>query len=146
MKLTERDERRFWSKVALPDAGGHMLWMAARTGGYGRIGVGRKTLYAHRVSYALAYGEVPEGLQIDHLCRVRHCLAPEHLEAVTQQENGLRGESGKWQQAKTHCPRGHPYSGDNLYVRPDGGRSCRQCVRTAGRKWHPKRKAKRADA
>ena len=84
--------------------------------------------------FAMIFGEVPKGLQLDHLCRVRDCVNPYHLEAVTQQENILRGESASAKHArKTHCINGHPLSGDNLYLRPDrgdrAGRACRECQR-----------------
>jgi DNA-binding XRE family transcriptional regulator len=84
---------------------------------------------AHRYSYELHKGLIPDGLTIDHLCKIRHCVNPQHLEVVTYQENNHRGNgmSGCHFRA-THCPKGHPYSGDNLYVRPDGkGRGCKIC-------------------
>lgn len=80
-------------------------------------------MYAHRLSYTLAYGSIPEGLVIDHLCRTPVCVRPDHLEAVTQQENMRRGPG-----AKTHCKRGHEFNEVNTYVRKDtGARFCRPC-------------------
>lgn len=102
--------------------------------GYGRIRVGGRwgrDHQAHRVTYELFVGPIPDDLQIDHLCRVRACCNPPHLEPVTARENGRRGLAGTnlalWQAAKTRCPRGHPYGGTNLYVDPTGRRHCREC-------------------
>ncbi len=102
--------------------------------GYGRIrigGRGGRDHQVHRVAYEQFVGPIPHGLQIDHLCRVRSCCNPTHLEPVTVRENGRRGTAGTnlalWQAAKTHCPRDHPYSGQNLYVDRTGRRHCRTC-------------------
>ena len=103
--------------------------------GYGRVHVngGRKT--AHRVAYELVCGKVPDGLDLDHLCRVRCCINPDHLEPVTRQVNAARGIAGEVSKKRsaliTHCPRGHSYSGDNVYYFPGGGarRGCRACWR-----------------
>jgi hypothetical protein len=81
----------------------------------------------------LLVGPIPEGMEIDHLCRNRGCVNPEHLEPVTRQENIRRSQSiSVANAAKTHCPYGHLLSGANLYLRPNrGGRACRECVRKA---------------
>lgn len=112
------------------------------TNGYGQICVGsrtdntRRTRSAHTASYEALFGEIPEGLVLDHLCRNRKCVNPEHLEPVTTQENIRRGELGKLELSKTHCPHGHPYVGDNLVTRTYPGRTkmitdrqCRTCIR-----------------
>jgi hypothetical protein len=99
-------------------------------GGYGQIKVNGKKHLAHRFFYELLIGPIPNGLTLDHLCRVRACVRPGHLEPVTSRENTLRGTNPPAQNArKTHCKRGHPLSGSNLYVRPRGGRICRACSR-----------------
>jgi hypothetical protein len=97
---------------------------------YGRLNL-------HRRAYEDANGPIPQGLVIDHLCRVRHCINPEHLEAVTQRENNLRGNSPAAINArKTHCLRGHAFDEENTYVSPTkGGRSCRECTRMHSRKY-----------
>src|SRR5690349_13953623 len=130
MILTEKDQARFWAKVALPDGNGCMLWLASRWAvGYGRFGLSGSSVRAHRVSYQLAHGSIPDGLVLDHLCRVRHCVAPEHLEAVTVGENTRRGIGpGAHNSEKTHCPQEHPYGEANLYVTPRGDRRCRTCA------------------
>lgn len=124
-------------------------WQAVKTnGGYGHIHVGGPVKkLAHRVSYELFIGHIPEGLTIDHLCRNRGCCNPRHLEPVTHRENMRRSPlAGKvvgqiWrakQAAKTQCPKGHPYSGDNLLM--DGGsRKCRTCRRQRDKDRYPKR-------
>lgn len=121
-----------------------MLWMnAPNAKGYALLRVGGRrgaVLYAHRFSYELAYGPVPKGLVIGHLCRMRHCVAPDHLEAVTVGENIRRGETGSNMRSKTHCPQGHPYDEANTYVRPRGGRQCRTC-RAAQKKERARRDA-----
>lgn len=116
----------FLAKVSPEPNSGCWLWTAAAIkGGYARFG----NMYAHRFSYEHYRGPIPEGLQIDHLCRVRCCVNPQHLEAVTQQENIKRGMAGKYPRSN-FCPLGHPLSGTNLYVSPKRGhRDCKQCRR-----------------
>jgi hypothetical protein len=94
---------------------------------------------AHRWAYEYSIGPIPEHLELDHLCRSRNCVNPEHLEAVTHLENMGRGISH--QKAKTHCPKGHPYSGENLYVAPSNGkRYCRECTRASKIRHYNKKK------
>jgi hypothetical protein len=86
---------------------------------------------AHVWAYVDRYGEPPPGTEVDHLCRNRHCVNPEHLEAVPHRTNVLRGAAPTARNAtKTHCPQGHPLEGENLYRYRDGRRQCRTC-RTA---------------
>lgn len=125
------------------------LWRGALThDGYGRFrpgGPGRRAAMAHRWLYELCVSPVPEGLQLDHLCRVRHCVNPDHLEPVTSRENKLRGIIVFSKRAlKTHCPKGHPYSGTNVRYTPDGkSRYCLQCKRE---KAYVRMKQRRAQA
>lgn len=111
---------------------GCWFWTGSlNTCGYGQIYIDGRMPHAHRAAYEAVYGKVPPGLELDHLCRVRSCVNPDHLEAVTHRTNVLRGESVSARCAAiTHCPVGHPYAGENLYTRTsDGARLCRQCHR-----------------
>ncbi len=98
--------------------------------GYGRFFDGERMIVAHLWAYKQFVGPVPEGFEVDHLCRVRDCSNPAHLEAVPQRVNNLRGNSLSAQRARrTHCPRGHEYTPENTYVSKRGCRSCRACDR-----------------
>lgn len=133
--LTEEVSARFLAKVALPeDADGCMVWIACRgKNGYGRFGLGGGWVYAHRVAYELFVGKIPPGLVIDHLCRNRACVRPDHLSPVTNRDNILAPGSLSWAAAKaaqTHCVRGgHLLTGENLVRRSvaRGVRDCRAC-------------------
>lgn len=83
------------------------------------------------MAYELYVGKIPEGLQIDHLCRNRVCVNPDHLEPVTRRVNLLRGVGFSARNAKAvRCPAGHAYDLSNTYLRPDGkGRDCLRCRR-----------------
>lgn len=124
---------RFWSKAGITSVSRCWLWKAyATTSGYGQISLRGRPRYAHRLAYELVVGPIPDGLQLDHLCRVRRCVNPAHLEPVSNRDNILRGISPHAINArKTHCPQGHPYSGDNLLYRAltRAGRICnmRRC-------------------
>ncbi len=138
---------RFFSKVSPEPNSGCWLWTAATNGkgGYGLFCVKGETKwenkYAHRVSYEHHVGPIPDGLDIDHLCRNRACVNPAHLEPVTRKVNLNRGEQAK--RNKTHCPQGHPYSGDNLIISrlSDGRvrRMCRECLNADGRRRYAER-------
>lgn len=141
--LTDTDRERFWRSFEKSD--GCWEWTASKwTAGYGRFFVGGRRVAAHRVSYEIHVGPIPEGLQLDHLCRNHGCVNPYHLEPVTPGENQRRGYlAGRAKPGvpkgtviggalkhlnKTHCPYGHPYDGDNLYVDPKRGhRHCKTC-------------------
>lgn len=122
---------RFWAKVVVTESG-CWEWQASLTaGGYGQF-YPKKSLprRAHRVAYEALVGPIPEGLQLDHLCRTRRCCNPSHVEPVTSRENTMRGQNfAARHAAATHCPANHPYDGDNLRVRPTGRRACRECER-----------------
>lgn len=127
----ERLPARFWAKIH-ESASGCWLWTGAKAGPgeqYGYIRMGGRSLRSHRVAYEALVGPIPPGLQLDHLCRVRACVNPEHLEPVTHRENAHRG-IGPWADnaRKTHCVRGHPFDAENTAVY-NGKRSCKQCNR-----------------
>lgn len=98
-------------------------------GGYGGSHIvinGKQEICAHRIIYMLLVGPIPEGLDLDHLCRNRGCVNPDHLEPVTRRENISRGFWG----ARTHCVHGHEYTEANTYRVPvSGHRQCRICNR-----------------
>ncbi len=106
------------------------VWLRARNSwGYGNIRWNKKYHGVHRLMYLLTVGEIPAPLVPDHLCRVRNCANPSHLELVTEQVNILRGISVSARHAiKTHCPSGHPYDAGNTYVYR-GSRYCKTCTR-----------------
>lgn len=147
---------RFWAKVAVgpapsyaPLLGSCWMWTGAMAGPgaekYGYLRVDGKTIKAATLAYEAMVGPVPDGLHLDHLCRVRGCIRPTHLEPVTVQENMLRGIGPSAVNArKTHCPQGHPYDAENtgLYR---GSRYCKECNRTRVRETH-RRKAAAARA
>jgi hypothetical protein len=123
---------RYDDLIALVDShDGHdcLIWPFAKSGsGYGHVWLDGRHQSVHRVAYELTIGPIPEGLQIDHLCRNRTCFNPRHLEPVAQSVNIRRGVSfTSLNASKTHCPAGHPYSGPNLRVRTSGRRACRAC-------------------
>lgn len=128
--LHDTPEARFWRFVNRDNASGCWLWTAAKTpDGYAHFLVkGRKGATAHRFAYELLVGPIPEGKQLDHLCRVRHCVNPAHLEPVTQTENIRRGAPA----TKTHCKRGHDLT-DPANLKPNGrgARQCRACSNLA---------------
>ncbi len=116
---------------------GCWLWTGTIRGtGYGTMKIFGGFAYAHRLSYELFVGPIPDGLVIDHLCCNRACVNYEHLEPVTNQENLLRSPNtlaGK-NARQSHCPQGHPYEGENLVVF-GGARACRECGRVHWRAW-----------
>ena len=121
---------RFWIKVKESDS--CWEWTASKTaGGYGQFNIGNnKNVYAHRLAYELLVGQIPEGLVIDHLCRNRACVNPDHLEPVTVDENLSRGRGQS--QVLHHlgvCANGHPAS--ESYRRKSTGNivHCRTCLR-----------------
>jgi len=149
---------RFWAKTRIAvdcecslcartdDAAAKcIMWTASYTGsGYGGFWNGERLVRAHRAAYQMANGHIPVGMHLDHLCRVRMCVAPAHLEPVTPKENvqrGLRGvlsgtvprNPGPRSDPPTHCPHGHELTPENTYVSPatprypDGRRRCRTC-------------------
>jgi len=137
-ELADRPElwERFWSKVR--QNGECWEWTASLSYGYGqfalRHGVIRK---AHRISYEWLVGPIPDGLHLDHLCRNRKCVNPEHLEPVTNYVNLHRGQGfTATRAAQTHCIHGHEFTPENTNIKRNGCRECRACVsRRSSEKW-----------
>lgn len=123
---------RFDAKWILAEETGCWVWTASLTyAGYGRLGVPELgTNLAHRIGWMLYRGPIPEGLVIDHMCRVRCCVNPDHLRVVTKRINSTENSRSVWalNAKKTHCPKGHPYQGPNL-IRLAKSRACRICTK-----------------
>lgn len=122
LKLTFKDENGCW------------VWLGSKTKtGYGMYhhydeNMKNKSVKAHRAAYVEFVGKVMDGLTLDHLCKNRLCVNPQHLEPVTIKENVMRGNTiTALNSKKTHCIRGHALSGDNLYIAKKGSRVCKAC-------------------
>lgn len=134
---------RFWSRVEKGPA--CWEWVGGRNAdGYGEVRADGRMQKAHRVSWALAHGPIPPGMHVCHTCDNPPCVNPEHLFLGTNRAN-MRDRQAKGRtknldlgprahQAKTHCPKGHPYSGDNVRFRPNGRRRCAACYRERARR------------
>lgn len=139
---------RFMGHVHPEPNSGCWLWSGAVSGGYGTytwMDDGRKvTSLAHRFSYEKHGRAIPEDLQIDHLCRNKLCVNPDHMEPVTARENMLRSSSPAKARARqlsiTHCKAGHLYSGENLIVLKNGYRACRACFAVYRRRHYAKKR------
>lgn len=150
-------EERFWEKVdkngpapeGFPELGPCWLWTAALREGYAAFSVKHRHIDGHLFAYRSFVGEVPEGLQLDHICHSvstatcsggeqcvhRRCVNPVHLEPVTGLTNVMRGLSPHAiNAAKTHCPQDHEYTEENTYIY-DGERHCRTCARERTNEW-----------
>jgi hypothetical protein len=150
VNVKPNDFVRFFSKVKIN--GTCWEWIGSKRCLYGRFGVGGhiknggKVIQAHRFSYELLKGPIPKGLQLDHLCRNRSCVNPEHLEIVTNQENCRRGLSplilrgvGKVCAEKTHCKNGHEFIPENILMKrlaKHGKRTCKICFNNWQRNNH----------
>jgi hypothetical protein len=121
---------RFWAKVN--KTGTCWLWTAATNYGYGKFragGAGSKTVLAHRWAWEQEHGPIPAGLELDHLCRIRNCVRPSHMEVVAPRVNKSRQVPNNGKAARTHCKRQHEYTPGNTRIetRRDG-RSWRVCI------------------
>lgn len=144
MKRSRRvvdESTRFWSKV--DKTGDCWVWIAGLRSGYGQF---RRTrdhgnpALAHRYAYELVNGKIPDGLQLDHLCRNRACVNPDHLEPVTQQVNMLRGHQSRLANGMDdRCVHGHLYTPENTYRNPKRTSDirCRECSRIRDRARRP---------
>lgn len=142
---------RFWDKVSPEPNSGCWIWTGfVNAGGYGHFSEGYDNFYAHRWAYEHFKGAIPAGLHLDHRCRVRCCVNPEHLDPVTPAENTLRAvrlEFGGGQHRHTHCPKGHEYAVHGRLQSWKRGKFvrdrflCRVCKNDAARKLRRTRNA-----
>lgn len=128
MLLNSKQINNFSRKVRWE--GTCIVWTAQiGRGGYGVFRVRDKCKRAHRAWYEHLFGKVPSGYELDHVCRVRHCVNPNHLRVVTHKENMEVSKAA----TKTHCVKGHPLSGDNLRIEKSTGfRKCKTCRKEGG--------------
>ncbi|MFF0744203.1 HNH endonuclease signature motif containing protein [Streptomyces sp. NPDC004111] len=121
--------------------GGCWIWTGCLDrDGYGRMRVDGRRQYVHRLSYEGLRGRIPAGLEIDHLCRVRACANPDHLEPVPHRVNVLRGESFAALKARqTQCVNGHTFTAGSVYRAPNGTRKCRPCRAAANQRYRQRR-------
>ena len=128
---------RFIASFSVDEKTGYWLWhKAINDSGYALISVSHSVMIrAHRFSYEHFVGKIPEGLDIDHICRVRNCVNPKHLRPLTHRDNILCGKNVMATNSqKTHCPKGHPYNAENTAMRRLSGRNhpfrrCKVCDR-----------------
>lgn len=135
---------KFTDKFTINDEG-CWIWNAwTNKYGYGRFHFDGTKQYVHRIAYKVLIGPIPDGLVLDHLCRVRNCCNPQHLEPVTNAENSQRGIN--YNRDKTHCPQGHEYSVENTYtyIRKTGNvnRKCRTCMNGCNKEYQQRMRYK----
>lgn len=132
----KNDIDKFLEKVEKTDS----CWkwkLSVKPNGYSQTFINGKRVYSHRLAYELFKGQIPDTFHIDHLCRNRSCVNPDHLEAVTPEENVRRGLP--FRVPKKSCIHGHLFSDDNVYIDPDGSRNCRTCKRIKNKVRHHRR-------
>lgn len=131
----------FWKKVNKrgPHPRGRIapgrcwVWTGGLQKGYGIFCFNNERWRAHRFSFALSNGTIPEGADVHHVCENKKCVRPSHLKAVPPERHSELHDHGSYNTAKTHCINGHEFTEDNTYIRPRG-RECRACIRDRQRK------------
>ncbi len=145
-KLPSSIEERFWQRVLPEPNSGCWLWTGSISpNGYAVFWYrNKKNWTGHRYAYTSFKGPVPTGLDLDHKCRVRRCVNPDHLEPVTRLENLIRGDTKIGRSKRPHCPHGHEWNEKTTRINRDGSRHCRECFRLreaarrlTNRKEHP---------
>lgn len=135
-ELSPEQIKRFWAKVEVHHPAACWHWLGGRNdGGYGQLMLNSGKYAAHRVAYTLLVGPVPPHLTIDHLCRNRLCVNPDHLRIASMYDNVMAAYGPPARnRRKTHCKYGHPFTPENTYVESSGGRDCLTCKRIRRRK------------
>lgn len=122
-----------WDRIEVGDC---WIWKGSSRGYYGQYQYKGRSYLAHRYVYELLVAPIPAGMTLDHLCRNRPCVNPDHLEVVSSRINILRGASPHAINArKTHCKRGHEFTPENTTFLKGGGRRCRICARAKWSRW-----------
>lgn len=139
---------RFTAKITV-ESPGCWIWTASTNPqGYGVFRLGGKAVGAHRAAWALLVGSIPPGLEVDHLCRVRNCVNPDHMELVTQKVNMARGSVYVLMAARfaaiTECKHGHPFTPENTGTHTGGRRYCKTCKKQRLREYEKRRPPRRA--
>lgn len=130
---------RFWVKVDRSES--CWMWTAATNAyGYGYFRTPAGTRVAHRIAYELLVGPIPDGLQLDHLCRSRRCVNPQHLDPVTQAENLRRGLQGALRQPSAKCPKDHDYGDGTQKTATGRRRLCRTCRRATQQRYEDRKR------
>jgi hypothetical protein len=134
---------KFTLKYFINQETGCWEWTAGKSSdGYAMMYLEGKMIYSHRWSYEYYNTAIPSKYIIDHLCRVRHCVNPNHLEAVTSKENTRRGDHSRmgWNnKEKTHCPNNHEYSKENTYIKNKKYRVCATCAKEQSKNYYNKK-------
>lgn len=133
---------RLMEKVREVESGCWEWFHYIEPSGYAKLWIDRRAVMAHRFSYEFHIGPIPDGLEIDHLCRVRHCVNPYHLEPVTTAENVRRMTAHRtpYQNLRDACPNGHPYDEANTILTKTG-RACSICKADANRAYYERNRA-----
>lgn len=132
----------FWRLVDIGESAACWEWRGGSASGYGypRFSIDGRQQYAHRLAYEFRNGPIPNGYEVDHLCRNKLCMNPRHLEAVPPLVNLARNESpASVNGRKTHCIHGHEFTPENTTLRKDGSRQCRTCRRKQNRAYRASR-------
>jgi len=132
--------QRFWDKVnkngaipkKCPDLGPCWIWLSNSRGGYGLFKIKQKNKQAHRVAYELLIGPLSQNDDLHHICEVKICCNPYHMQKVRPINHP--GAGPEFQRSKTHCPRGHEYTVENTYVFGNNFRACRICAKERSQK------------
>lgn len=141
MKIETATIDRFWRKVNKGNIDECWEWQASiSSSGYGQIAINKSPRLAHRVSFCIANGYLPNVCR--HTCDNKKCVNPKHLVNGDAKDNAMDAVARgfNWQTNKTHCASGHEYAGDNLYVNSRGHRWCRACHRVSSERYRNKKK------